>query len=464
MRTKQKGLYNEAAERSLLSCALYPNREDAEMLEAIFESLKPEDFSLKHRFIFTAMQLLFSKGKTIDTVTVMEILEEMFPGEDGGKYLALLVDIGNAVPSAVQYKTYLDLVKEYSCKRRLADILANGIERINDAEPSSKVFRELQANVTEYEAECALKGGAVEHIGQSISEEVERAEKIINGVKTEFGLATGFSVLDKTLWGLQKSDLVIVGARAGVGKTAFALNVLEHAANGGAKCLFFSLEMPKKQIARRLISIMTEIPNRELNEARSLQTRFVRIREARDKLNQSGLYIDDTTNNTVPDMMLKAKRMQRQSGLDLVVVDYLQFVKPAAKSGNRFQDVGEIARDLKVMARQLNVPVIALCQLNRALDNADRQPTLADLRESGEIENNADIIMFLNPTEKGYKEGSRKIDLIIGKFRNGQRKAIKMLYDGDVFKFREIDKLTKERLKQIYIDDMTEVDEGDLPF
>ncbi|MEG1500236.1 MAG: DnaB-like helicase C-terminal domain-containing protein, partial [Clostridia bacterium] len=206
----------------------------------------------------------------------------------------------------------------------------------------------------------------------------------------------------------------------------------------------------------------------DIKKAKGLKSKLDKIREIEKRMKDGSLYIDDTSDNTVANMTLKAKQMQRKDGLDLIVVDYLQFVKASQKTNDRFQDVGGVARDLKVMARQLNVPVIALCQLNRKLDNENRTPTLADLRESGEIENNADIIMFLHSIDSKFK-AIRNIDLIIGKFRNGQMKAIKMQYEGSIFKFKELEKLPEEHQQQ-QLDlknetiELTPVEDDSLPF
>ena len=205
--------------------------------------------------------------------------------------------------------------------------------------------------------------------------------------------------------------------------------------------------MPKEQQIQRLYSLITGIDNYEIKSGKGLKNKKQELNEAALKIKDSGLYIDDTSNITVPEMLAKARRLQRRIGLDLVVIDYLQFVKPTVTTGNRVNEVGQIARDIKNLARQLNVPVVTLAQLNRKTDKESGSPVLADLRESGEIENNSDIVMFLdNKSDKD--DPTKKVNLIIGKFRNGQMKKIPLFYRGNIFKFEEAPVADKKPKKE----------------
>ena len=428
---------NVEAEQCILGCLLIDDG-DCEATEEIMASLNIQDFYFEnHQKIFQIMKSLFDKGIKIDFVSVFDLI-----GRQGYNDKNLIEDLTyytNIVPSAANYQYYLKIVKDYSNLRRTENICNLGHDLVKSGKNADSVIATLQDELTKVTegslvAEC-------EPIADSTETTFERIKKRANGEFDEFGLETGFKCLDKCLWGLQKSDLVIIAARAGVGKTAFALNVISHSGlENKKKIAFFSLEMPKNQIVERLFSLNTEIPNFKL-KAGILDNKFKQVEKVKSSLVESKIFIDDDSNNTVQSMTLKAKRLKRREGLDLIVVDYLQFIKPQEKSGNRFQDVGEIARGLKSMARELNVPVIALCQLNRQLDNEDREPTLADLRESGEIENNADIVMFLH-SKSGRAAELKDIDLIIGKFRNGALKTIRMTYKGDCFKFSEKEKYT----------------------
>ena len=446
---------NIDAEKCVLGCLLIDSG-DYNVTEEIMTTLTIQDFYFEeHKKFFQIMKALFDKGIKIDIVSVSDLFERQGDKTD---YMSNLVELSNIIPSNANYKYYLKLVKDYSNLRRTENICNLGNDLIKSGKNADAVISVLQDELTKVTegsltAEC-------EPISNSAEEVFEKIKRRANGEYDEFGLETGFKCLDRCLWGLQKIDLIIVAARAGVGKTAFALNVISHAGlENKKKVAFFSLEMPKNQIAERLFSISTEISNSDLKAGR-VTSKFKTIEQVKKNLQDSKIFIDDQSNNTVQSMLLKAKRLKRKEGLDLVVIDYLQFIKPQEKSGNRFQDVGEIARGLKSMARELNVPVVALCQLNRQLDNEDREPTLADLRESGEIENNADIVMFLN-RKSGRAEEVKDIDLIIGKFRNGALRTIRMTYQGDCFKFTEKEKAPKQKVEQM---ELEPIEDGGLPF
>lgn len=452
---KLSQLANLDAEFSLLGCLLIDSG-DCEATEEVCSSLTVTDFYFDtNKKIFQIIKRLFDKGTKIDIVTVMETAQRQGEGQE---LVDQLLSLANIVPSVANYQYYLKIVKDYANLRKTENICHLGAELVKSGKNADSVISVMQDELNKITegslvAEC-------ESIADAAENTFERIKKRANGQYDEFGLETGFKCLDRCLWGLQKSDLVIVAARAGVGKTAFALNVISHAGlEDKKKVAFFSLEMPKNQIAERLFSINTEISNSDLKAGR-VANKFKAVEQVKKSLQDSKIFIDDQSNNTVQSMLLKAKRLKRKEGLDLVVIDYLQFVKPQEKSGNRFQDVGEIARGLKSMARELNVPVIALCQLNRQLDNEDREPTLADLRESGEIENNADIVMFLN-RKSGRAEEVKDIDLIIGKFRNGALRTIRMTYKGDCFKFAEKEKAPKQKVEQI---ELEPIEDDGLPF
>src|SRR5574344_488052 len=459
-----KNFSNEQAEKELLACVMIDydkNVANPVIAEDIMAKVKDTDFfNTNYRQVFIIMQKLYRAGKEINIVTIWELIERIEPQP---MKMEELVDITNKLlPSNTNYQTLIDILKENTRLRKLQNVAEQFGEKINSKNASLNILKQIQNELTNIE-ENETENLEVEHASVSSKKELERIDRIIMGEHDDFGIPTGFPVLDKTLWGLQPSDLIILGARAGLGKTAFAINVLNHIANDmKKKCLFFSLEMPKNQIIQRFYSLMGNIDNYDIKKGKPLGNKPQVLKDIDAKIKDGGLYIDDSSNNSVATMSVKAKRFQRKNGLDLVVIDYLQFIKPGSKSGNRFQDVGDIARELKVMARQLNVPVIALCQLNRALDNEKRQPTLADLRESGEIENNADIIMFLHSTDGKFNE-IRKMDLIIGKFRSGQMRAVKMEYEGKCFKFREVEK--ESNPKPVQQNMLTPIDDDDsLPF
>lgn len=463
MQTDKK-FYNAQAEKEMLACVLVDNVANPFVTEDIMAKVKVDDFFCnEYKIVYTLMQKLFRAGKEINIVTLWELLDRQSPPPLKMEELVALAD--KVLPNNSNYQTTIDILKENARLRKLKNLATQFDEKLNTKDSSLNIMKAIQGELVELE-ESEIVNFDIEHADVSSKKELERIDQIIMGKHDDFGLPTGFPVLDKTLWGLQKSDLIILGARAGVGKTAFALNVLNHCANELKRnCLFFSLEMPKNQIIQRLYSLIGGVDNYDIKKATPLGQQPELLKKIDEKIANGSLYIDDTSKNTVASMSIKAKRFQRKNGLDLVVIDYLQFITPSQRTGNRFQDVGDIARDLKVMARQLNVPVIALCQLNRQLDNEKRTPTLADLRESGEIENNADIIMFLHSTDSKYNE-KRNIDLIIGKFRSGQMRAVKMEYEGKCFRFKELEKepVKKPTTKQTSMELTPIEDDGSLPF
>ena len=454
----QTKLFNDEAEKSLLGCLL--SSTVPEMYEDIFSQLTAEDFfCTEYQQIFFAVQTLWIKGKDIDLVTVNETIDRIKKKNDKTNYTQMLFECLNTIPTATNYASYISIILEYSQLRKIDKITKQTATNLTSLHNSAEVLQTLTAELDNLELE---KTKRVEPLANATTNELELIEKKAKGEVDNFGLATGFAVLDSVLWGLLPSELVVVGARAGVGKTAWALNVLDYVGNTLKKpCLFFSLEMPKNQIANRLLSITSCVSNTELREPSKLNdTKRKLLAQAERRISEGKIYIDDATDNTVQTMLIKARQFKRQNGLELVVVDYLQFIRPQKRSGNRFLDVGEIARELKVMARQLHVPVIALCQLNRALDNEERTPTMADLRESGEIENNADIIIFLHNKSDRF-ESIKNIDLIIGKFRRGLMQAVRMQYKGETYKFFELDKKQQQASEQI---ELTELPNEDLPF
>ncbi len=453
----QTKLFNFEAEKALLGCLL--SSPPPEIFESVFTQLTAEDiFCAEYREIFFVVQTLFAKGKTIDLVTINETLDRVKKADTN--YTQIILECINEFTNFFNFESYVSIILEYSKLRKIERLTGEAVASIEKLKPSAEVLQTLAIGLDDIALERIQ---AIEPLTNATQSELVQLKQKTTSNENNSGVLTGFPVLDSVLFGLHPSELVVVGARAGVGKTAFALNILDYVGNTTQKpCLFFSLEMPKNQIANRLLSLISGVPNTELSEPKNLtETRTKLLEQAERRIAAGQIFIDDTTDNTVQSMLIKARQFKRKYGLELVVVDYLQFVKPSKKSGNRYLDVGEIARELKVMARQLQVPVVALCQLNRALDNEDRVPTMADLRESGEIENNADIIMFLHNRSERFDK-IKNIDLILGKFRRGEMRAVRMQYKGNTYRFNELDKAKKEATTQL--DDLIPVDDSNLPF
>ena len=451
-------LFNIEAEKSVLSLILL-DAGKGDTSDTIFSEIELNDFYLvTHRIIFTAMKALYLKGVDVDLIAVCELLKSEGSLDTVGG-LVYIADISTFCLATPFFEHHIKIIKNFS-KLRLLQAAGQSIVNLalggQSAESSLIEAERLISDISEQNIKNDIK-----HIGEVNKAEIERLKSVMSGKYDRFGLETGFAVLDKTLWGLQKSDMITIAARPGVGKTAFALNVLNHiAVKQKKRCIFFSLEMPKEQIIQRLYSINGGIDSFSIKSGQGLNEKRNELNDVAGIIAESGLYIDDKSNITVSEMLAKARRLKRKSGLDLIVIDYLQFVRPCRVLSSRANEVGEIARDIKNLARQLDIPVIVLAQVNRDNDKNDRLPVLADLRESGEIESNSDIVMFLH--RRGDKEAAVvNTDLIIGKFRNGQMKNISFTYTGNIFKFEEIS--ANKRSQQSAQITLTPVG-GSLPF
>lgn len=451
-------LFNLDAEQSILGCILIGGEEQ---VETIIEAVNELDFSAEqHKIIFNSMKCLNRSGAKIDLVTLTDDLEKknMIDRVGGIEYIARLA---NYVPSASNYEHYINILKEFSNLRVLKKEIMNVLTQIDGGESFETTKANFENSIRKVE-ELEIDND-VQHIDIVADTQFEKIKNAINGIYNERGLQTGFPILDKKLYGLHKGNLIVIGARAGVGKTAMALNIINNVVvKNNKKVIFFSLEMPKEEIMHRLYSINTQIDGMALRTGNLKSGDFQKIKNTKEAYKNSNLYIDDNSSLTVKKMLLKARKFQRKNGLDLIVIDYLQFIRPDIKGGNRFLEVGEIARELKNMARQLNIPVLVLAQLNRGLDKEDRPPVMADLRESGEIENNADVIMLLHSKANDMEE-IRNVSLIIGKNRNGERVAIKTTFKGSTFTFSELEKPQKEVAKQQTFEEVN-IKEEDLPF
>lgn len=430
-----RALYNLEAEMMIIGC-LFIDEGKGDVSDRIISEIKENDFkSEANKILFSTAKILYNKGVSIDPVTIAESLERAGNmGEIGGiKYIC---DITSLCFSNANYQHYLDILKDLSGLRQLQEAGKTIDALAGSGKTKAAVMSEAERLITAIAEESI--NNDIEHIEEASKVEIERLKRVMDGVYDDFGIGTGYQTLDRVLWGLQKSDMITIAARPGVGKSAFALNVAKAAAvDQKKKVIFFSLEMPKTQQIQRLYSLISGIESYTLKSGKGLKEQRNELNIAAQAIKESGLYIDDQSNLTVSEMLAKARRFKRKCGLDLVIVDYLQFVKPGRILNNRANEVGEIARDIKNMARQLNVPVVVLAQLNREQDVSDRLPVLRDLRESGEIENNSDIVIFLH-SRSGKDIPVKNIDLIIGKFRNGQMKNIAFTYTGNLFKFEEV--------------------------
>ena len=410
------------AEQSVLGAVLI----DRDAMIEIAEFLKPEDFYRQaHGRIYAVMLDLSERSEPIDIVTVSEALERSGDLEAiGGR--AYLGTLTNQTPTAVHAAQYARIVERKSLLRNLIGA-AGKIAGIGYEDPA-----EVQEAIDRAESE--LFAVSQRRIGASFSplktllhDAYDRLDYLHAHRGEISGIRTGFGDLDSLTTGLQKSDLVILASRPSVGKTSFALNIAEHAAVKDRKSVgIFSLEMSKEQLVLRLLSSVSNIDSQRLRTGFLEELDFARIAPAMNALSEAPIYIDDTPNITTMELRTKARRLQAETGVDLIIVDYLQLMQSstATRDANRVQEVSEISRGLKALARELKIPVLALSQLSRQPEMREsKEPRLSDLRESGSIEQDADLVMFLwREKERGSDDqvtDGEVVKLKLSKHRNG---------------------------------------------
>jgi replicative DNA helicase len=419
------------AEQSVLGAILI----DRDAVVEVAEFLRPADFYRQaNGAIFAAVLELFERREPIDIVTVAETLERSDQLESiGGR--AYLSSLSSSTPTAVHAVQYARIVERKAVLRNLIGA-AGRIAGIGYEDPA-----EIQEAIDRAEAELfAVSQKRIDsgfHKLDSLLHEAYDRLDYLHAHRGEIsGVRTGFTDLDSLTTGLQKSDLVIVAARPSVGKTSFALNIAEHAAVKEKKSVgVFSLEMSKEQLVLRLLSSVANIDSQRLRSGFLEEMDFARIAPAMNALSEAPLYIDDTPSISTMELRTKARRLQAEAGLDLVIVDYLQLMQAATtnRDSNRVQEVSEISRGLKALARELSVPVVALSQLSRQPEmRNENEPRLSDLRESGAIEQDADLVMFLyREKDKGGDDGDMDgevIHLKLAKHRNGPTGGIELWF------------------------------------
>lgn len=431
---------NVEAESSVLGALLI----DKDAIFKVADTLHPEDFyKPAHSRIYEAIFDLYHNHQPLDILSLTSYLKEKGQLQDigGSAYLAELV---NSVPTATNVANYARMVKE---KRTLREAirLASGItDAAFEAPEDVPGFLD---GIEQKLLAISQNSTTQNLVGLKLKEAYERIEKLHQGGSRHRGIPTGFAELDEKLSGLQKSDLIVIGARPSLGKTSLALDIAKNAAVlSGQPVGVFSLEMSHDQIVDRVIAAESGIPLWKLRTGRlSDDIEFQLIQGALDRLSKVPIYIDDTPSPDVLQIRTMARRMQVEHGLGLIIVDYLQLIKPRRDNDSSVQQVTEISRSLKAMARELSVPVVALSQLSRGVDQRDvKIPRLADLRESGAIEQDADVVVFI------YRKDRDRIDvapdeeniteLIIAKHRNGPLGTIKVKFDPDRATFKSIDK------------------------
>ncbi len=425
------------AEQSILGGLMLDNQ----AWERVVERVNEKDFyRFDHRLIFRAMQLLTSKSQPIDVITLSESLAEINKLEDAGG-LAYLIDLAKNTPSAANVAAYADIVHERSVMRQLIRVgneiaesafTTNGrtpVELLDDAE--RKVFSI---------AEEGTRAGGPNPIKNLLARAVERIDMLYHADTTVTGLATGYTDFDELTAGLQQSDLLIVAGRPSMGKTTFAMNMVENVVIKEKKtALVFSMEMPGEQLAMRMLSSLGQIEQHRLRTGKLQDEDWPRFSSAVSILSGTSLLIDDTPGLSPAEMRARARRAAREYGnLGLIVLDYLQLMQVPGSKENRTTEISEISRSLKLLAKELRVPVIALSQLNRELEHRpNKRPVMSDLRESGAIEQDADLIVFIYRDEVYNKETTEKgvAEIIIAKQRNGPTGTVRLGFKGQFCRF-----------------------------
>ena len=413
--------HNLEAERSILGAVLLDNH----ALNAAVEQLRSEDFFLpQHRHIFERMVQLGEKQQAIDTITLMEDLARSGALEAAGG-VAYLSQLADGLPRATNVDHYARIVKEKSILRSLIYSASAIQEQALAAGDDADVILDRAESTIFQLAEDRVKAGLI-GVKDLVKESFDRLEKIFSEGRRITGLATGYSGLDNETAGLQPSELIILAARPSMGKTALALNIAENVAlRHREPVAIFSLEMSKESLLLRLLASHARVDAHKFRTGHMNREDWGHVTKSLAELGEAPIWIDDSASSTVLEMGAKARRLKRDRGLSLVIVDYIQLVVPSTnrRNSNRQEEVSGISRALKALAKELKVPVVVLSQLTRAPEREDRKPQLADLRESGAIEQDADVVLFIN-RPNFYKtdmaeEDRAKAEIIIAKQRNG---------------------------------------------
>ncbi|MFA5099202.1 MAG: replicative DNA helicase [Candidatus Paceibacterota bacterium] len=434
------------AERSVLGALML----DKEAIIKVADLINPSDFyQPAHAKIFDAIFELFEKGEPIDVLSVSKKLKDKdeLNNVGGSSYLT---DIINSVPTASHIAYYAKIVRQKKVLRQLIGASSEITEKVFDTSGDPEdLLDDIEQKIFSISQQSRPQNFVP--IKDELKSAYERIEKLHQGEKGLRGITTGYDEIDSYLSGLQKSDLIVLGARPSLGKTALCLDIARNAAvKTKLPVGIFSLEMSRDQIVDRIIASEAQVALWELRSGRIKdEIEFEMIQAALDRLAQAPIYIDDTPSANIIQLRSMARRLQIEHGLGLLVVDYLQLIQPRNHSDNMVAAMTEVSRGLKALARELEVPVLAAAQLSRAVEQRDiKIPRLADLRESGSIEQDADVVMFI------YRKDKEKLDLqpeeqntaeiIIAKHRNGPVGSVKLKFDPDKVTFRPIEKFRQE--------------------
>ena len=430
--------FSPEAEQSVLGAVLL----DSSCMDRVAEILpKPEYFYLtSNRLIFGAMLQMFTEGRPIDFVTVLEALKQAgdFDEAEGKTYLLQLAQL---VPSISNVESYARIVRDNYDVRTLITTARDIIEEASAGEAeASGLLDSAEQRIFDIRRGKNMQG--LQRIDEIILDEFDRLDLLNSPDADKYrGVPTGIKELDDTITGLNRTDFILLGARPGMGKTSFALNIARHAALKAQKRVaFFSLEMSKEQLVSRLLSTEAMVEGTKLRTGKLSEDEWIRLIEAGDILSKTQLYFDDNPAITVPEIKAKLRRL---TDVDLVVIDYLQLMTSSVRIDNRVQEISQITRNLKIMAKELNVPVLTLSQLARDSEKrTNHRPVLSDLRDSGSIEQDADIVLFLY-REDYYQdsetppdgEDRNQSECIVAKNRHGETRTVPLHWQGEYMRF-----------------------------
>ncbi len=430
--------YSIEAEESLLgNIMLYPDA----LRQCIDAGLSGEDFYLgKHQSIYKIMSAMFENKEKVDTVSLSTKLKDFgIYDKIGG--IDYLMQLANATISATNTKEYISIIRNKSLARKVIKV---GEEISNDAYDGSVSVDEMLENVEKKVIDVTRSNTSSDfYTGEQIfSEAIKHIEAIQEAGSDITGIRTLYNDLDRMTAGFQKGDLIILAARPSMGKTAFALNIAMNSASvTPGSIAVFSLEMPAEQVAIRIMAAKAKVEIQKLRTGKLNDEEWSRLNEASQQLKNQNFYIDDTPGIKVSEMYAKARKLAQDGGLYMIIVDYIQLIQATGKSDSRQQEVSEISRRLKAMARELNVPVVALSQLSRSVEaRQDKRPMLSDLRESGALEQDADIVLFLYRDayynhEENASEEREDVELLISKHRNGPTGKVVLAFEKEINAF-----------------------------
>jgi replicative DNA helicase len=450
--TLEKALPNNLdAERSVLGAILLDNH----ALNAAIENLRPEDFFMdQHRRVFTQMIALGESQQAIDLITLTEELHRRgdLEASGGAPYLAALAD---GMPRVSNIEHYARIVKEKALLRNLIHATHNIQQRAFEGEDGADAILDNAESSIFALAEDRIRAGLLP-IKDIVRDNFERLERIFKEGKSITGISTGYAELDKLTSGLQPSELLILAARPSQGKTALALNLAENIAiRAGLPVAIFSLEMSKESLLQRLVASVAQIDGHKFRTGHLNREDWRRMTESLGQISAAPLWIDDAGSISVLEIGAKARRLKRDKGLSLLIVDYLQLITARGRFGNRQEEVSSISRALKGLAKELQIPVLVLSQLTRAPEREERGPQLSDLRESGAIEQDADVVMFIYRPNffklDAAPEERDQADILIAKQRNGPTDKVRFVFRSRLTRFEEA---APDAFSQFASDDM----------